>query len=178
MSELTTGRGGSNVSRQLILTSHFHRDHVGGLAALIKMIPVGRFFDHSDTIEKENQEWLDSYHAASAGRRTIVKAGDEIPLKGVQVQVVSSDQHVIAKAVNGGGARNRYAKMPRRKRRSLPRTSARSDCCSFRGNRGVQGELDQGVGRAGRQVHRHERPQRIQQKLHRALTPICTECPP
>jgi hypothetical protein len=49
-----------------------------------------------------NQEWLDSYHPASAGKRTIVKAGDEIPLKGLQVQVVSSDQHVIAKVVNGG----------------------------------------------------------------------------
>ena len=89
-----------------LVISHFHGDHVGGLAALAKMIPVGRFFDHGDVIEKENQQWLDSYHAASAGKRTIVKAGDAIPLKGVQVQVVSSDQHVIAKAVNGGGAPN------------------------------------------------------------------------
>ena len=89
-----------------LVISHFHGDHVGGLAALVKMIPVGRFFDHGDEIEKENQQWLDSYHAASAGKRTIVKAGDEIPLKGVQVLVVSSDQHVIAKAVNGGGRPN------------------------------------------------------------------------
>jgi beta-lactamase superfamily II metal-dependent hydrolase len=89
-----------------LVISHFHGDHVGGLAALVKLIPVGRFFDHGDAIEKENQQWLDSYHAASAGKRTIVKAGDEIPLKGVQVLVVSSDQHVIAKAVNGGGGPN------------------------------------------------------------------------
>ena len=88
-----------------LVISHFHRDHLGG-PALVKMIPVGRLFDHGDAIEKENQEWLDSYHAASAGKRTIVKAGDEIPLKGVQVVVVSSDQHVIAKAVNGGGRPN------------------------------------------------------------------------
>ena len=89
-----------------LVISHFHGDHVGGLAALVKLIPVGRFFDHGDVIEKANQQWLDSYHAASAGKRTIVKAGDEIPLKGVKVVVVSSDQHVIAKAINGGGARN------------------------------------------------------------------------
>jgi len=89
-----------------LVISHFHADHVGGLAALVKLIPVGRFFDHGDVIEKANQQWLDSYHAASAGKRTIVKAGDEIPLKGVKVVVVSSDQHVIAKAINGGGARN------------------------------------------------------------------------
>ena len=89
-----------------LVISHFHGDHVGGLAGLVKLIPVGRFFDHGDEIEAANQQWLDSYKTASAGKRTIVKAGDEIPLKGVKVQVVASDQHVIAKAVNGGGGRN------------------------------------------------------------------------
>src|SRR5207344_3340701 len=29
--------------------SHFHGDHVGGLPALAKMIPIDRFFDHGDT---------------------------------------------------------------------------------------------------------------------------------
>src|SRR5579864_1409446 len=86
-----------------LLISHFHADHVGGLAALTKMIPIGRFFDHGDAIEKENQEWLDIYLAASVGKRTIVKPGDEIPLKGARVLVVSSDQKLLAKPVNGGG---------------------------------------------------------------------------
>lgn len=86
-----------------LVISHFHADHVGGLAEFSKMIPIGRFFDHGDAIEKENQQWLDSYLAASAGKRTIVKPGDEIPLKGVRVLVVSSDQKLLAKAVNGGG---------------------------------------------------------------------------
>src|SRR6202521_3466295 len=71
-----------------LVISHFHADHVGGLAALSKMIPIGRFFDHGDDIEKENQQWLDSYRTASAGKRTIVKPGDEIPLKGIQAVVV------------------------------------------------------------------------------------------
>src|ERR1700736_5537152 len=83
-----------------LVISHFHADHVGGLAALSKMIPIGRFFDHGDDIEKENQQWLDSYRTASAGKRTIVKPGDEIPLKGVQAVVVSSNEKVLAKAVN------------------------------------------------------------------------------
>jgi len=86
-----------------LLISHFHADHVGGLAALSKMIPIGKFFDHGDTIEKENQQWLDSYTTASAGKRTVVKPGDEIPVKGLRVQVVASDQKVLAKPVNGGG---------------------------------------------------------------------------
>src|ERR1700682_3154801 len=86
-----------------LVISHFHADHVGGLAEFSKMIPIGQFFDHGDAIEKENQEWLDSYLAASAGKRTIVKPGDEIPLKGARVLVVSSDQKLLAKPVNGGG---------------------------------------------------------------------------
>ena len=86
-----------------LVISHFHADHVGGLAEFSKMIPVGRFFDHGDSIEKENQQWLDSYLAASAGKRTIVKPGDDIPLKGVRVLVVSSDQKLLEKPVNGGG---------------------------------------------------------------------------
>ena len=89
-----------------LVISHFHGDHVGGLAALVKLIPIGRFFDHGDVIEKANQQWLDSYHAVSAGKRTIVKAGDKIPLKGVKVVVVASDKQFIDKAINGGGARN------------------------------------------------------------------------
>ncbi len=86
-----------------LLISHFHADHVGGLAALSNMIPIGRFFDHGDTIEKENQQWLDSYTTAAAGKRTIVKPGDVIPVKGLRVLVVASDQKVLAKPVNGGG---------------------------------------------------------------------------
>jgi competence protein ComEC len=86
-----------------LVISHFHADHVGGLAALSKMIPIGRFFDRGDVIEKENQRWLDDYHTASAGKRTIVKPGDTIPIKGLQVLVVSSNQELIAKPVNGGG---------------------------------------------------------------------------
>ena len=92
-----------------LVISHFHADHVGGLAALSKLIPIGRFFDHGDEIEKENQQWLDSYKTASAGKRTIAKPGDEIPLKGVRVVVVSSNQKVLAKTLNGGGPNSRCA---------------------------------------------------------------------
>ena len=67
------------------------------------MIPIGRFFDRGDVIEIENKRWLDDYHAASAGKRTIVKPGDTIPIKGLQVVVVASNQELIANPINGGG---------------------------------------------------------------------------
>src|SRR5215510_3169776 len=77
---------------------------VEGLAALSKMIPIGRFYGRGDEVEAVNQQWFDSYRTASAGKRTIVKPGDRIPLPGVDTLVVASDQKLLASPVNGGGA--------------------------------------------------------------------------
>src|SRR5262245_57518852 len=84
-----------------IVISHYHADHVGGLAALSKMIPMGKFFGRGDEIEAANQKWLDSYKAASAEKRTIVKPGDQIPIKGLQVLVVASDGKFLEKPLSG-----------------------------------------------------------------------------
>jgi beta-lactamase superfamily II metal-dependent hydrolase len=86
-----------------LVISHWHQDHVGGLAALAKMIPIGRFFDHGDGVEPENQKRLDGYKAVAGDRRTIVKPGDRIPVKGFDALVVSSDRKLLAEPVNGGG---------------------------------------------------------------------------
>jgi beta-lactamase superfamily II metal-dependent hydrolase/mono/diheme cytochrome c family protein len=81
--------------------SHFHADHAGGLQALAKMIPIERCFDRGDFIEPANQRWRDSYLSVCTGRRTIVNAGDRIPLKGVQVDVVASNGKLIARPMKG-----------------------------------------------------------------------------
>jgi competence protein ComEC len=83
--------------------SHYHADHAGGLAALSKMIPIGRFYGRGDDIEKENQQWLDSFVTASKGRRTIVKAGDTIPITGLEALVVASDGKLLDRPVKGSG---------------------------------------------------------------------------
>ncbi len=85
-----------------LVLSHYHRDHAGGIAALAKMIPVGRYYGPNDKVELVNREWYDSFTTASAGKRTIVKPGDRIPLKGVDVRVVAANEQMIGKPVNGG----------------------------------------------------------------------------
>jgi competence protein ComEC len=82
-----------------LVISHWHNDHVGGLAALAKMIPIDRYFDHGDGVEPENQQRLDGYRAVAGNKRTIVKPGDRIPVKGFDALVVSSDR----KLLDGGG---------------------------------------------------------------------------
>lgn len=83
--------------------SHYHADHAGGLAALSKMIPIVHFYGRSDDIEKENQQWLDSFVNASKGRRTIVNPGDTIPIAGLEALVVASDGKLLDQPVKGGG---------------------------------------------------------------------------
>ncbi|HZM95274.1 MAG TPA: MBL fold metallo-hydrolase [Vicinamibacterales bacterium] len=84
--------------------SHFHADHAGGLQELSKLVPIGRCFDRGDFIEPANQKWRDIYLNACASKRTILKAGDTIPLKGVRIDVVASNGQLIAKPLAGGGA--------------------------------------------------------------------------
>jgi beta-lactamase superfamily II metal-dependent hydrolase len=102
----------------ILVTTHFHGDHVGGTPALAKLIPVGRFYDHGDSIEAGNtpqtaQLW-ESYKAATAGKRVVVKPGDKIPLKDADVTVVSANGEVLAKSINGG-APNPFCKDARQK---------------------------------------------------------------
>jgi competence protein ComEC len=95
-----------------VAISHWHRDHEGGLAALAKMIPIGRFFDHGDGVDQVDKVRLDDYKAVAGTKRTIVQPGDKIPLKGADVLVVSSEFTLLKDPVNGGGPNPLCASAP------------------------------------------------------------------
>ena len=88
-----------------VLITHFDRDHSGGAPALAKMITVEKYLDHGDSIEtkasQDAQRWQ-AYLSVAEGKRQSPKPGDRIPLKGVNLTVVSSNGEVLAKAMNGG----------------------------------------------------------------------------
>jgi beta-lactamase superfamily II metal-dependent hydrolase len=96
-----------------LFTTHYDSDHVGGAPAANAVAHFERFFDHGemDPRWEQNRGIEDRYKAyleIAAGKRTIVKAGDTIPLRGVRVDVVASSGRVIDKPINGGGAANPY----------------------------------------------------------------------
>jgi beta-lactamase superfamily II metal-dependent hydrolase len=88
----------------ILLTTHYHSDHVGGAPALAKMIPIGKFYDHGESIETSTpggKQLFEAYKATAGENRTVVKPGDKIALKGVGVTVVTSNGEVIAKSLAG-----------------------------------------------------------------------------
>ena len=92
----------------LILT-HYHGDHAGGVTQLLQRLPVKTFVDHGQNMEESTngKESMAAWEKALAtGKRLSVKAGDKIPLKGVDLQVVSANGEVLSAPVNGGGAKN------------------------------------------------------------------------
>jgi beta-lactamase superfamily II metal-dependent hydrolase len=103
-----------------LLISHFDIDHIGDVPALEARFPIGHIYDHGDiqfstTITDEKYtRGLDSqrerFRAYDAVRRkvghTVVKPGDKIPLKGVDVEVVAAAGKFIRKPLKGAGAPN------------------------------------------------------------------------
>jgi len=92
-----------------LVVTHYDLDHVNNVPATAAKIPVATFVDHGPPIvedpitAKAVAAYLD---VAAKAKRIIVKPGDRIPLKGVDVLVVTSATQEIKTAVKGGGAAN------------------------------------------------------------------------
>src|SRR5262249_52763323 len=90
----------------VLVTTHYHGDHIGSMAALSKMIPIEQYVDHGDSAEYDRpgpHKIYDDMVALAGTKRRVVKAGDKIPLKGVDVLVVVAAGKPIAKPLTGGG---------------------------------------------------------------------------
>jgi beta-lactamase superfamily II metal-dependent hydrolase len=91
-----------------LLTTHYHGDHYGSLLELAKRIPIARFYDHGENIEKREAftAFRTAYEELSRGKRTSVRPGDRIPIAGLDVRVVASDGQVLKSNLQGGGTAN------------------------------------------------------------------------
>ena len=89
-----------------LITTHYHRDHWGGVAGLSKMIPVKTYFDHGRMQElqddPQNFPRLNAaYLAASGGASKALRPRDGIPLSraggaaDLRLRVLSANREVL-----------------------------------------------------------------------------------
>jgi competence protein ComEC len=89
----------ANASRiDVFMPTHFHGDHVGGVEQLAARVPIDLFVDDGPAVQESAPlkqrvgEYSEIYAAAFAkGKHLVVKAGDKIPVKGLDVTVVAAN---------------------------------------------------------------------------------------
>lgn len=96
----------------LVLLTHYHQDHAGGVEQLAAKFPLGTFIDHGENREAPDsgsgQAFRDYQAVLASGnhKRIIAKPGDDLPLGGIRATVVSADGAVIDKPLPGAGEEN------------------------------------------------------------------------
>ncbi len=67
-----------------LVITHFHNDHYGGLADIVKLLPVGTVYTrdlHSAPAEERGNPLIAGFQQAKVEKRVSIKAGDKLPLE-------------------------------------------------------------------------------------------------
>ena len=100
----------------LVLLTHYHMDHAGGITQLAAEIPIRAVMDHGENREPKEAAtegiWEDYQKLVAKEKlnRIIAKPGDSLPVEGLEGRVISSDGELIEKPINVNGANGGSAK--------------------------------------------------------------------
>ena len=102
----------ARVSRiDYLLITHMHEDHNGGVADLSRRVPIGAYIDYGSPVET-GDDVIAAFAEYSAARdrsgkpHLMPKPGDRLPLKDVEVRVMSADGETATAPVPGAGELN------------------------------------------------------------------------
>lgn len=111
-----------------VLITHYHTDHVGGVPQLADQIKIGTFVDHGPNMEDSKvsrEDFADYEKTLPRAKHLVVKPGDKIPVKGLDITVVAANGEHISSPMPGGGQPNPVCKTLE-KREADPSENARS----------------------------------------------------
>ena len=92
-----------------LVITHFHRDDVGGVQDLSHKLAIVNYVDHGAQTEtgKDAEILFNEYSAfRDKGNHIVVQPGDTIPVKGLDVKVLSAGGKVIDSPLPGAGQPN------------------------------------------------------------------------
>src|SRR5829696_2787982 len=92
-----------------LLVTHYHLDHVGNAAAIAARVPVGTFIDHGESVETDEpaRALYGGYLKARAtGRHLVVKPGDKLPIRDLDVTIVTANGERITRPLGGPAPTN------------------------------------------------------------------------
>ena len=92
-----------------LLVTHYHPDHVGGVPGVAAKLPVGTFIDYGAPlgIDRMTTGGFLAYQPVRAlGRHIEARAGERLPLKGVDTEIVSAGGTLLARPLRGAGEKN------------------------------------------------------------------------
>jgi competence protein ComEC len=95
-----------------LITTHWHRDHFGGMAELAGRIPIRNYIDHGPNVQSNPtvEAFLQTTYPELYGKskHMIAKPGDKLAVTGLDWRLVSSAGEVIITPLPGAGAPNPY----------------------------------------------------------------------
>ena len=109
---MTAARDAGITQIDHLITTHFHNDHVGGLAELAARIPIKEFIDHGPNIQPNPA--IDAFMQGgykdlyTKTKHTVAKPGDKVAVAGVDWRIVASDRQMIKTPVQGKATPNSY----------------------------------------------------------------------
>jgi competence protein ComEC len=107
----TAAKAGHVKQLDYVVTTHYHRDHVGGVVQLAERMKIGTFVDHGPN-QEDSDDTREDYAAyqkvIAKARHVAVRPGDGLPLQDITVRVLTAAGERISDPLPGAGEANPY----------------------------------------------------------------------